>query len=280
MITFNIDNLVINRAIAGVMRDKTTTQPMFYLNQIQEPSLETSGEAADVVDAQGIKIASFDRSKTASLSGSSALVNLGLAAAQFGGEKIIASEKAKIEVPAREIVTVKDGKATLKCEDGDPISKFPITFINEMTKDGGLGTPYTLKDSVEGAEYTFEISGKDLTITCPEYTPTGGGAAKTTPPDGTKFIVFYKVEKSTGVKVENSAEMFAKGGEFILEVLLADICDPNNTAYHGYIIFPNAKMSNETTLDLNNEATHGFTIEAMQDYCDDAKKLFEIIVTD
>lgn len=278
MVTFNIDNLVINRAISAVMRDKTTAEPLFYLNQITEPSLETSGEAAEVVDAQGIKIASFDRSKTASLSGSSALVNLGLAAAQFGGEKIVADENNQFSVPARELITLKDGKATLKCENGEPITE--ITFINERTKDGGLGTPYTLKGTVADATRTFEITGKEITVTCPSYTPDGAESPITYPQDGTQFIVFYKVNTSSGVKIENSAEMFAKGGEFILEVLLADICDPNGIVYHGYIIFPNAKMSNETTLDFNNEATHGFTIEAMQDYCDESKKLFEIIVTE
>lgn len=263
-LNFNIDNIVINRAIAGTMFDKTTSEPLFYLNQITEPSLECTGEAADVVDAQGIKIASFDRSKSASLSGSSALVNLGLAAAQLGGEKKIAGvDVTSIEVPVRETPSAVGGKLTL---EGTPKAGYEITFINEMTKDGGLGTPYSLEGTVEGAVNTFTMEGQDIIL--PE------GVA-----DGTKFIVFYKKDTESGVVIENSAEIFAKGGEFVLEVLLADICDTTKV-FHGYVIFPNAKMSNETTIDFNNEATHGFTIEAMQDYCDESKKLFEIIVTE
>lgn len=257
-LNFNIDNIVINRAIAGTMFDKTTSEPLFYLNQITDPSLECTGEAADVVDAAGIKIASFDRSKAATLSGSSALVNLGLAAAQFGGEKKVASATNMIEAPQREILTVSKGKMTLT---GTPNA--PITFINEMTKDGGLGIPYSLKGSVEGATHEFEIVDNEITVTAA---------------DGTKFIVFYKTDIIEGVAIENNADVFAKGGEFVLEVLLADICDTSKV-FHGYVVFYNAKMSNETTIDFNNEATHGFSIEAMQDYCDENKRLFDIIVT-
>lgn len=263
MANFNIDNIVINRAIAGTMFDRTTREPLFYLNQITEPSLECTGEAADVVDAQGIKIASFDRSKEASLSGSSALVNLGLAAAQFGGEKIVADADNKFLVPVREVLSATGGKITL---EGTPATGYEVTFVNEMTKDGGLGTAYVLEGSVEGATNTFTTAGQEITLS---------GEVD----DGTRFIVFYKKETDQGVKIENSADIFSKGGEFVLEVLLADICDTTKV-FHGYVIFYNAKMSNETTIDFNNEATHGFTINAMQDYCDESKKLFEIIVTE
>lgn len=262
MADFNIDNLVINRAISGTMFDRTTGDPLFYLNQITEPSLECTGEQADVVDAQGIKIASFDRSKEATLTGSSALVNLGLAAAQFGSDKVIASENSKIIVPAREILTVTGGKATLA---DAPAAGYPITTINALTKDGGLGTPYKVA-AADASATEFVIADKEITV------PTGMA-------DGTKIVVFYKKEVASGIKIENSAEVFAKGGEFVLEVLFADICDTTKV-FHGYVVFPNAKMSNETTIDFNNEATHGFTINAMQDYCDESKKLFEIVVTE
>ena len=268
---FNLDNIVINRAIAGTMLDKTTKEPMFYVSQITDPSLETTGEQADVVDAMGIKIASFDRSKEATFTGSSALVNLGLAAAQFGGEKMVADADHKIIVPMREVLVAKDGKATLSETPVDG----SVAYINAMTKDGGLGVAYKLAategESADEAP-TFTITGKEITL--PLIGEDGGA-----PTDGTKFIVFYEKEVTSGVKITNSAEMFAKGGEFILEVLLADICDTTKP-YHAYIVFPNAKMANETTIDFNNEATHGFTINAMQDYCDENKTLFEIIVTE
>ena len=109
----NIDNLVINRALSGSMINRSTGEAYYSLNQITEPSLEITGETVYAVDAVGSRVAAFDRNKEASLSGSNAFVNLGLAAAQFGSDKKVASTSAKLIVPVREVVEVKTGSATL-----------------------------------------------------------------------------------------------------------------------------------------------------------------------
>lgn len=257
---FNVDNLVIDRALSGTMRDRSTEDIIFYLNQIKEPSLECAGEQVFVTDAVGVKIATFDRSKEAKLTGSNALVNMGLAAAQFGSDKVVASDTQKIITPVKDVLTAKDGKITLS---KTPATAFPLTTIYTMTVDGGPDQKF--KVGTAASETEFSIVDNEITL------PTDTA-------DGTKFLVVYKAETTTGIKIENNAECFAKGGEFILEVLFADICD-TNIKYHGYVVFNNAKMSNEVTIDINNEASHGFTIEAMQDYCDTNKKLFEIVVS-
>ena len=82
----NIDNLVINRALSGSMIDRVSGETFYSLNQITEPSLEITGETVYAVDAVGSRVAAFDRNKEASLSGSNAFVNRGLAAAQFGSD--------------------------------------------------------------------------------------------------------------------------------------------------------------------------------------------------
>lgn len=255
----NIDNLIINRALSGSMIEKTTGEALYSLNQITEPSLEITGEQADVVDAMGIKVASFDRSKQASLSGSNAFVNLGLAAAQFGSDKKVASESAKLIVPVREVLTVSAEKTVTL--GATPVAAYPVA-VAVMTKDGGIAETLTQAD--EAAEGKFAIAGTTVTTVLAE---------------GASVVVLYKKESASAIQIENRADVFAKGGEFWLEVLFVDPCD-TNTEYHGFVVFPNAKMTNETTIDFNNEATHGFSIEAMQDYCDTEKKLFYIVVSE
>lgn len=255
----NIDNLIINRALSGSMIEKTTGEALYSLNQITEPSLEITGEQADVVDAMGIKVASFDRSKQASLSGSNAFVNLGLAAAQFGSDKKVASETAKLIVPVREVLTVGSDKTVTL--GATPVAAYPVA-VAVMTKDGGIAETLTQAD--EAAEGKFAIAGTTVTTVLAE---------------GASVVVLYKKESASAIQIENRADVFAKGGEFWLEVLFVDPCD-TNTEYHGFVVFPNAKMTNETTIDFNNEATHGFSIEAMQDYCDTEKKLFYIVVSE
>lgn len=256
----NIDNLVINRALSGSMLNKSTGEAFYSLNQITEPSLECTGETVYSVDAQGIKVAAFDRSKEASLSGSNAFVNMGLAAAQWGSDKKVASSSEKIVVPVREVVAVTTGAATL----ADTPATGEIVSVSVMTKDGGIGE--TLSQADAAAKGKFKIEGKNITVETASV------------PDGTNLVVLYKKESEEAVMIENRADCFAKGGEFWLEVMFVDPCD-TTVEYHGFLVFPNAKMSNETTIDFNNEATHGFTIEAMQDYCDPEKKLFYMVVS-
>lgn len=260
---FNIDNLIINRALSGSMIDRENGEALYSLNQITEPSLEVTGEQAEVVDAVGTRVAVFDRSKAASLTGSNAFVNMGLAAAQFGSTKEIADESNKILVPVREILVVGDGlKVTLGAA---AVTSEPIA-VSAMTLDGGLTTSFQMGETVSAGKFTLTQQNKVITFNT--------GDVKV----GDKVTVLYKKESAEAVQIENRADMFTKGGEFWLEVLFCDPCN-TNVEYHGFLVFPNAKMTNETTIDFNNEATHGFTIEANQDYCDEEKKLFYIVVS-
>lgn len=258
----NIDNLIINRALSGSMLDRQSGEALYSLNQITEPSLECTGEQVYTTDATGVKVAAFDRSKEATLTGSNAFVNLGLAAAQFGSEKKIAgSGAAAIIVPVREVVTVgADHTATL----GATPAENTTVSVSIMTKDGGISTTLSRDDTAAAGK--FSITGTTITV-------------DTTVAKDTQLVVLYKKASESAVQIENRADCFAKGGEFWLEVLFVDPCN-TTIEYHGFLVFPNAKMSNETTIDFNNEATHGFTIEAMQDYCDTEKKLFYIVVSE
>lgn len=264
MAVFNIDNLIINRALSASMLDRTTGEAMYSLNQIKDPSLEVTGETVYSTDAVGIKVAAFDRSKEAKLTGSNAFVNLGLAAAQFGSDKAVASATNKIISPVREVLTTNATSKTIT------LSATPATgttmAVAIMTVDGGVAKTLTLGDAAGAGKYT--IAEKVITLHEDDLNETGD----------TSVLVLYKKESSEAVQIDNRADCFAKGGEFWLEVLFCDPCD-TTTEYHGFLVFPNAKMSNETTIDFNNEATHGFTIEAMQDYCSTEKKLFYMVVS-
>jgi len=259
----NVDSLVINRALSGSMIDRSSGEAIYSLNQITEPSLECSGETVYAKDAVGVNVAAFDRSKEASLSGANAFVNLGLAAAQWGSDKKVASDSEQIVVPVREVLTVTGGIANLS---NAPVEAEYLA-VNVLTRDGGLAPNGTLTKGLSAAGSEFTLTGTKMTFD------------DSAVPDGTQILVLYKKSSPSAIQIENRADCFAKGGEFWLEVMFADICD-TSTEYHGFLVFPNAKMSNETSIDFNHEATHGFTVEAMQDYCDPEKKLFYMVVSE
>ena len=267
---FNLENLVINRPLRGTMFDKGTNEVLYSVDQLSEASLECSGEQVYVTDALGKNIAAFDRSKNATFSATNALINLGLAAAQMGTDKEVADESSTILSPVFEAIQIGESAGTVN--KTITLSKKPagpanaeITHIYLM--DSQKGIRKQKYDLGEGAD-CFQIA--DGVITLP--TSVEFAAAD-------EIAVWYETASDNAVRITNSADAFAKGGKFVLEVLLADICDPN-VEYYGYVVFNNAKMDNNVTLGFNNEATHAFTINAMQDYCSKNKELFQIIVVE
>lgn len=269
---FNIENLIVDRPLRATLFDKTTSEVIFTIDQITDPSLECTTESAEVRDAIGSKIAEFDRSKDASFSGSNAIISLGLMAAQFGSNKEVASTTNKIVVPKFEIIEL--GETGGVVNGNITLAETPKTALKYIYR---LASDKSISEKIEaGATATteFTISGKEITL------PTTPAVAYVATD---RFAVWYDFEcdgSSEGlgaVRVSNMAEAFARGGKIDIEVLFADICNPN-VKYYGHIVSNNAKMDGNVSLTFNNETTHGFSIKIMQDYCSTNKKLFDIII--
>lgn len=96
---FNINNFVIDRPLRAIMLHSETGEVLWSINQITEPTIKCESETTDAVDALEIPIMQFDRAKKATFSATNSLFDLGLAAAQFGTEKEVATTDKKIETP-------------------------------------------------------------------------------------------------------------------------------------------------------------------------------------
>ncbi|MEY8365737.1 hypothetical protein AALA22_08855 [Anaerovoracaceae bacterium 41-7] len=256
----NIDNLIINRIVRGTLFDKSTAEVIVSVDQLREASLECGGEQVFATDALGQNIAAFDRSKSATLTASNAILNFGLMAAQLGSDKVVATEENKLVSPAFELIEVKDPtKITLGATPIDGTLKYIYSTHNDKSKN----VQYTLGTAASESE--FAIVGTEITL------PTDAFKV------GDMVAVWYEKEVSRGVEIINSTQKFAKGGKFVLEVLACDVCDTNKE-YYTYVIFNNAKFDNNSTIDFSNEAQQQFTINAMQDYCSKNNELFRIVV--
>lgn len=262
MPNFDINNFVIDRVLRGLMVSTTDGSVLWSINQISNPSLTVSTESTDAVDALGTKIMTFERSKSAEFTAENSLFDLGLAAAQFGTEKEIASETQKVITPIFENIDVTDATtATLK-----HVPTKQITSIYAINGDSTLGTKYVNGTSANATQFVHTEKSNTITI------PTGLAA-------GTQLFVVYEYEATSAVAVHNDAVNFPKAGKFYMEVLGADVCDATKLV-HAYIVFGNAKLMGDVDLTFTTEGTHNFTIQAMQDYCNKEKRLFSIIVPD
>lgn len=269
---FNKDNLIIDRAIRGTMKNKTTSAILWTVDQIKDPSIECTGETVYALDSIGSKIAGFERSKDATLTFVNSVFNLSLSAAQFGSTKSVASSTNKITVPKYETIVLGATGGTVNTTITlAETPKTALTKIYKLDTDGSI-----LEEIVAGATATTQFSITDKVITLPT-TPASGAYTATT-----KFGIWYDYECSDSeglgaVKVSNNASEFPTSGVFELEVLFADICNPA-TKYHGFVVFGNAKLSSNTTINLTTEIQQNVQIDCMQDYCDPERTLFDIII--
>lgn len=259
----DINNFVIDRVLSGSMFSRSTGEMRWRLTQITNPSLNCSAETVDAVDLIGAPIMTLDRAKTVEFSGENAIFDLGLAGAQAGSEKIVATSEKKIIAPMFQefVLTAEQKDITLKFA---PVGTIP--FIYSINKNSSIGI--TFKKGSEANATDFVHTDKEKAITL----PTGLAA-------GTIIQVYYEYESETGSAIESRADKYPVAGKFVLDVLGYDICDQEQII-HCYLELPNAKLTSDVDMTFTTEGTHPFTIKALQDYCDTDKRLFKLIAVD
>lgn len=263
-----LTNFVIDRIRRGSMFDLETGEVMWTISQVEDPSLSITADNDEKVDAVGTRIMQFDRAKNAEFTGNNSLIDLGLAAAQFGSDPVYGSTDSKVQMPKWEEITLTAAQATAKKVT---LTEAPvegtIPYIYVLNGDKSLASKYGLATTANAT--SFSLTAKELTL------PNATDIFK----EGVTLWIPYDYMASTGMEISNSATKFPKVGRFVLEVLVHDTCRPS-VDYYAYLDMPNAKLTSEVDLDFTTEGTHPFTIQAQQDYCDIEKRLFSLKVPD
>lgn len=267
MADFNKNELILDRVRSLVTHDIATGKLLFRLTSLEEPSLQCTAEGEEVTDAIGAVITTLYRAKKATFSATNSLISLDLAAHQYGTEKKVASSTSKIVDWTYEILTVSEGKVTLKNEPIKENDTSTLKYVYSVV-GGEIGTAYTAAATAPAKEddVTFSISGKEITL------PAGLNRSK--------VYVEYQYETEKAIEIVNKASEFPKACSLVIYAYFRDKCD-ENTVYSGKIICPRAKLNPEQVeLALTSTGKHAFEFTMMKDYCSDEgeDKLFTIIV--
>lgn len=267
---FNKNELVLekvrNVAVHEYTADVIGGKMLYRLRSVEDPTLSCTAEGEEVTDAIGAVITTLYRAKKATFSGTSSLISMDLAAAQYGTTKEIADEKNKIVDYTYEVLTIKDGKVTLGKEPltttvGD-VETSTVKYIYSIA-DGEIGT--TFKAGSVANETDFVIDGKEITV------PTGLTG---------KVYVEYQYETENAVKVTNMASNFPSACSLVIYATFKDKCN-ENLVYSGKVICPKAKLNPEQVeLALTSTGKHAFEFTMMKDYCaeEGEDELFSIII--
>lgn len=242
-----INNFLVNRvlSVTGIDKDENI---LYRLVQPQNISLSTTSETAEVVDNMGSPLVTFDRSKSAELSGENAIFDMSLMAVQHG----TTVETNVAEVPCFETIVVNaDNKGTAVALAHTPIDDTMVK-VYALNGDSSLGS-------------AMETTVADGMITIPAET------------DAKQILVSYEYKPTAASMVTVSADKFATSHKVVVEVLGVDVCDKENLIY-AYLIFNSGKMSSDTELTFGTDLVHSFTVTAQVDYCSPEKQLFVLII--
>ena len=258
---FNKGELILDRVRSLTTHDLETSELLFRLTSLEDPSLSCTAEGEEVVDAIGALITTLYRAKKATFSASNSLISLDLAAAQYGTKKEVGADSATITDYAYEILKVEGTTVTLKNKPNVDSIKYIYSI-----EDNQIGTAYKAGSTASETEFVVSEEG---VITLPTTVTTG------------KVYVEYTYQNANAMKVTNKASEFPTACSMVIYAYFKDVCNENKV-YSGKIICPKAKLNPEQVeLALTSTGKHGFEFQMMKDYCaeEGEDELFSIVIS-
>ena len=267
---FNINEMILDRVRSLTTHNLETSELLFRLTSLEDPSLSCTAEGEEVVDAIGALITTLYRAKKATFSASNSLISLDLAAAQYGAKKEVGAADATITDYAYEILkVVKGGTDEAPTYSVPALKNKPnvdsIKYIYSI-EDNQIGTAYKAGSTASATEF---VVAEDGTITLPTSVTSG------------KVYVEYTYQNANAMKVTNRASEFPTACSMVIYAYFKDVCNENKV-YSGKIICPKAKLNPEQVeLALTSTGKHAFEFQMMKDYCaeEGADELFSIVIS-
>lgn len=255
---FNKNEVVLEKIKQASLYDLETGILLNRLTSIEDPSLNTTAEKEEVVDAQGNTITDIYKAKKATFSGSNSLFSLDLAASQFGAKKELATSEKKITNYTAETIPISDGKVKLSYT---PVEN-SIKYIY-IIQGNDIGESYKVGAAANESE---ALVANDGTITVPTSVTEG------------KVYVEYAYESENAVRIVNRANEYPTAGKLVILALFKDKCSDKTIL--GSIICPKAKLNPESVdLSLTPTGKHPFEYTMMKNVCSDDEELFEIVLS-
>lgn len=262
---FNPNELILEKVRAVEEYNPSTDELMGRYTQIEEPSLQTTADGTDVVDAIGTPIHTFYNNQQGTFAFTNSLFSLDLAANQFASEKAIADATNKMTVPVSEIIEIaSDDTVTLKYTPVG-VSGAEVKYVKVINVNNTFGTTYEVSATAGEGKFTLDVATKKITL------PTGTTG---------KVFVKYERESEKAVSVAKTTDGVPSVRKLLIHAIFHDPCDAN-LVYAGVIVCDRAQID-PSSVDINLTSTgkHSASYRLQKPYCDDAGKLFNIIVTE
>lgn len=269
MAKFNKNEVVLERIKQASLYDLESGILLNRLTSIEDPSLNTTAEKEEVLDAQGNTITEIYRAKKATFGGSNSLFSLDLAASQFGAKKEFASANNDVINYVAETMTISNGTVKLSRTPVENSIKY-IYIIDKGEIGESIAIGATAADASTGTD------GEAI----PETAVVANDGTITLPPARTEGSVYveYAYKPEEAVRIVNKANEYPTAGKLVILALFRDKCTDKTIL--GSIICPKAKLNPESVdISLTPTGKHPFEYTMMKDFCSADEELFEIVLS-
>jgi len=258
---FKLGNFAVKEIIRAVALDFNDTL-LYTIDQLSSASIEVSAESTDITDKLGNIIRTIYNSKTATLTGTLALLSPAAINAASGSELTEAGSSAAITMPA-----VKSIPAGSKINVAGAAAG--TIKVMGIYNNGANGIVLTQGTAADYDAKTFGLDGDILSV--PDADAENGH------PDS--YLVVYDRDVESGIMLANYANEFPKAVKLIMYAAIMDPCSSNYRA--AYIVAPNAQADPSMTINLDSESTEtDITFNLNTDYCGCDRVLYYIYFPD
>lgn len=262
---FNPNELILEKIRAVEEYDVSTDELIGRYTQVESPSLQTSADATDVVDAMGAPIMTFFNAQRGTFGFTNSLLSLDLAASQYGTKKQVATDESKIIMPVTETIAIgTDNKVLLKYVPVGTVGA-EVKYVKVINTNNTFGTTYEVSATAGEGKFTLNAATKTITM------PAGVTG---------KVFVRYDRETTKAIKVSKSTSATPKVKKLLIHAIFHDTCN-KDLVYAGVISCPRAETDiSSTELALTPDGKHSASYNLQKPYCDDTATLFDIIVSE
>ena len=258
---FKLGNFAVKEIIRAVALD-FDDKLLYTIDQLSSASIEVTAESTDITDKLGNVIRTIYNSKSATLSGTLALLSPAGINAASGSELTEAGASAAITmpavkaIPAGSIINVADAKSgTIK--------------VMGIYNNGANGITLTQGTSADYDAGEFGLDGDLLSVPAAD--------AENGHPDS--YLIVYDRDVESGIKLVNYANKFPSAVKLIMYAAIMDPCSSNYRA--AYIVAPNAQADPAMTINLSADATEtDINYNLNTDYCGCDRVLYYIYFPD
>lgn len=252
---FNLGNFAVKEVIYGVAQD-FNDELLYTLDQLSSAEISVESDSTDITDKNGAVIRTIYKTKTASISATSALLSPAIINAASGSDATVASDSAPVEMPK---IMVMNAGTTFSVSDAVDADKIQVIGIHPNGANGE-----TLTKSTEATATTYKYSENEITL--PDETTAGSP----------QYLIKYQRNVKSGIALVNKADEFP---ETIHLTLYVAIMDPCKDAYKAaYVYIPSFTPDPAMTISLSSDSTEvDYKGNVNVDYCSTEGKILYYI---